>query len=528
MSLDNCVAIDFGTSITTARVYSNGHISNPLSETQYDNYRISAVLVSRNDIKCCGKPKKTPKGSVWIRNIKKLLGKMKSDLSEDMLKEEIYGAKICFDEYDRPYFHCNLGDEDKDEEIYRDVYPEEALGAILKAVKEQACGRTENSIASCCFTIPHFATHRARRLMRDEARKLGMNCIFMIKEPTAAGIPFLLPEMKGGYGDCEKDVQEGDCILVFDIGGGTLDITIIRREGNKYQVIGNGGSANIGGNDIDKCIFDYAVSWYEKEFGHSPFNKQPNKQAKQQQMFLMNCCEAKVSLSSNMDVDLCFPENNITLSDMGEINGTSLQITRDVFEKDIILPILQQCSACWREVLEANNLVISDIQHILLVGGPSNIPAIQNLFPADKILNNIANKQMIVVEGALQAVLHNIDENDIEEMMEADIGVMMTSADGQEEVFQCHIPRGMLLPTYVNKHHVIEFTNDKAFMHIYRNMGNEKYCNEGVICLAQKGMKGRVRVDIQVHIQVGIDGALHYTIRDLYNNLLGVQDIILS
>ena len=178
--------------------------------------------------------------------------------------------------------------------------------------------------------------------------------------------------------------------------------------------------------------------------------------------------------------------------------------------------------------MEANNLVISDIQHILLVGGPSNIPAIQNLFPADKILNNVANKQMIVVEGALQAVLHNMDENDIEEMMEADIGVMMTSADGQEEVFQCHIPRGMLLPTYVNKHHVIEFTNDKAFMHIYRNMGNEKYCNEGVICLVQKGMKGRVRVDIQVHIQVGIDGALHYTIRDLYNNLLGVQDIILS
>lgn len=132
MSLNNCVAIDFGTSITTARVYCNGHISNPLSETQYDNYRISAVLVSRNDIKCCGRPKKVPKGSVWIRNIKKLLGKMKSDLSEDMLKEEVYGAEICFDEYDRPYFHCNLGDEEKDEEIYRDVYPEEALNAILK------------------------------------------------------------------------------------------------------------------------------------------------------------------------------------------------------------------------------------------------------------------------------------------------------------------------------------------------------------------------------------------------------------
>lgn len=67
-----------------------------------------------------------------------------------------------------------------------------------------------------------------------------MNCFFMIKEPTAAGIPFLLPEMKDGYGDGRKDVQEGDCILVFDIGGGTLDITIIRREGQKYQVIGNG------------------------------------------------------------------------------------------------------------------------------------------------------------------------------------------------------------------------------------------------------------------------------------------------
>ena len=92
-----------------------------------------------------------------------------------MLKEEIYGAEICFDEYDRPYFHCNIGDENQDEDIYRDVYPEEAFHAILKAVKEQAYDLTEKSITSCCFTIPHFSTHRARRLMRDEARKLGMD-----------------------------------------------------------------------------------------------------------------------------------------------------------------------------------------------------------------------------------------------------------------------------------------------------------------------------------------------------------------
>ena len=213
---------------------------------------------------------------------------------------------------------------------------------------------------------------------------------------------------------------------------------------------------------------------------------------------------------------------------MDTIDGAVLRITRSTFEHEIIRPILQQCDTCWREILETYDLFPADIQHVLLVGGPANIPAIQNLFPPDKILNNTANKQMIVVEGALQAVLHHMSENDIEEMMEADIGVMMTGTDEQEEVFQCHIPRGVLLPTHVVKHHVIEFINGKAFMYIYRNLGNGKYCNEGIVCLEQKQMKGRVQVDIQVCISVGIDGALHYTVKDLDNNLLGDQDIVLS
>ena len=531
MLSNNFVAIDFGTSITTARIYKNGRMTNPLSETQYIKYRVSAVLVSQNNIRCCSKPSTIPKGSVWIRNIKKLLGRTKSDLDEDMLKEEMYGAEICFDEYGRPYFHCNIGDEDKDEAIYRNVYPEDAFNAILKAVKEQASNLLEKPMYSCCFTIPHFATHRARRLMREEARKLGMECIFMIKEPTAAGIPFLLPERKDRYEENGNDVQEGDCILVFDIGGGTLDITIMRREGNTYQVIGNGGNANIGGNNIDKCIFDYAVSLYENKFGHSPFSKQPKKRVKEQQAFLMNCCDVKESLSSNLNADLYFPENRITRSDvedMEDMESYVLQITRNVFEKDIILPILQQCDACWRWILESYDLFVSDIQHILLVGGPSNIPAIQKLFPADKILNSYANKQMIVVEGAMQAAVHHMNESNIEEMMEADIGVMMTATNGKDEVFQCHIPRGVLLPTHVDKHHIIEFINGKAFMCIYRNMGKGKYCKEGVICLEQKEIKEKEQVDIQVHIQVGIDGALHYTVKDLNGILLGDQDIILS
>ena len=252
MGLENLIVVDYGTSTSTVRVFKNNSSTNPIADPNNKNRCLSMVAVSKESIEYASASKYTSSNKVLLKSTKRLLGKIRKELNDNMLREELYGAPVMFDEEDRPYFHCNIGTEKNPE--YHDVYPEEVFGVILKHMKERATKFTEKEMKYCCFTVPHFTTDRARRLMRQEAKKLKLECSFMMKEPTAAGIPFLIPENDNDNKAVEV-VKEGETVFIFDFGGGTLDITIMRREGNTYKVIGTGGDSNLGGNDTGLIFF---------------------------------------------------------------------------------------------------------------------------------------------------------------------------------------------------------------------------------------------------------------------------------
>ena len=227
MELENLMVVDYGTSTSTVRVFKNNYSTNPIADPNNKNRCLSMVAISRNSIEYASASKYATSNKVLLKNTKRLLGKTKKDLKENMLREELYGAPVMFDEENRPYFHCDVtyrkekkkhGNTESSEEKnpeYRDVYPEQVFGAILKHMKKQATKFTEKEMKYCCFTVPHFTTDRTRRLMRHEARKLGLECSFMMKEPTAAGIPFLIPESDNDDKSVEV-VKEGETVLVFD------------------------------------------------------------------------------------------------------------------------------------------------------------------------------------------------------------------------------------------------------------------------------------------------------------------------
>ena len=517
------LVLDFGTTTSTVRVIKNGIVINPIHG---DGRCLSIISVEANDLKPISNYSQVNKSKgVVLRNAKRLLGKTRKDLKEDMLREELYGAPVMFDEEDRPYFHCNIGKEKNPE--YRDVYPEEVFGVILKHMKEQAELRTEKEMKYCCFTVPHFTTDRARRLMRQEARKLDLECSFMMKEPTAAGIPFLIPENDNDNKAVEV-VKEGETVFIFDFGGGTLDITIMRREGNTYKVIGTGGDSHLGGNDIDDCLFNYIQIKYQEFAGQALFQGSEKQIARKKKKLLTLCRELKESLSLSESVDV-----SLDMMGIDDEDSNISVITREEFENSIISSVLNSCNRRWRLALRAARLRPENINHVMLVGGSSRIPAIKRLFSNLNIhVIDVPDPQDAVVAGAMQAVLKELVENNIQEIVEASIGCYEINFQGQK-VFREHIPAGTQIdPRYPLKVHYtydLEVTGNCSEIPIYRVVGHDEDGNESNY-LHQEGIM-RFNGDeddifddvvrICLELTVERDGGIRYEVLDSNGEMIG-------
>lgn len=430
------MTVDFGTTTTFVKFMSHGRMVNPFDSHDDKAFCPSVVFVSRNGIDVLPQPYRDKPGKVRIRNAKRLLGKSREDLTDDMLKEELYGANVCFDEKNRPYFHCEFSD--KEGKVVRDVYPEDVFYVILKFVKEKVRIRSDMYVTTCCFTIPHYTTNRARRLMRKMASDLDIRCEFMMKEPTAAGIPFLLPKEN----ETDQRVDEGKNVFVFDWGGSTLDISVIRRNGDMYKVITTGGNPTLGGNNIDQRIAEYAYDWYQRQTGRPLLSGSEKKRIKDKQKLLMHCCEGKESLSSAEMVEITL-EDIGDVEDNGGVDNSTIELTRTSFEKDIMMSILRKCKECCEKTLQDAKLKKQDIDYVLLVGGSSCIPAVKTIFSDWNIpFLTLSLPQDAVVAGAMAAFEHSMIANNIKESFDSNIGYFYINRQKQS-VFNPILRKGL-------------------------------------------------------------------------------------
>lgn len=235
--------------------------------------------------------------------------------------------------------------------------PQQISSFILQKIKKDAEAFTGDKIEKAVITVPAYFDDNQRQATKDAGTIAGLDVVRIINEPTAASLAF-------GLDKTAEDLK----ILVFDFGGGTLDVTIMEMGGGVFEVMSTSGDTQLGGTDMDKALVQYVLDEFRRKEG---VDLSKDKTAMTR---IREAAEkAKIELSTVMETDI-----NLPFIAQGESGPKNLEVrlTRAKLE-DLIRPIVERCRPSIDKALEDAKISTSDINRIVLVGGPTRIPMVK-------------------------------------------------------------------------------------------------------------------------------------------------------
>ena len=236
--------------------------------------------------------------------------------------------------------------------------PQQISAFILQKIKKDAEAFIGEPVEKAVITVPAYFDDNQRQATKDAGTIAGLDVVRIINEPTAAALAFGLDKTK-------EDMK----ILVFDFGGGTLDVTIMEMGGGVFEVLSTSGDTQLGGTDMDKVVIDYVLDEFKKKEGVD-LSKDTTAMAR-----IREAAEkAKIELSTVMETDINLPF--ISHDPSSGSKNLELRITRAKLD-ELIRPIIQRCKPSMEKALEDAKLSKSDINKIVMVGGPTRIPLVK-------------------------------------------------------------------------------------------------------------------------------------------------------
>ncbi|MEK6821922.1 MAG: molecular chaperone DnaK [Thermoproteota archaeon] len=236
--------------------------------------------------------------------------------------------------------------------------PQQISAFILQKIKKDAEAFIGEPVEKAVITVPAYFDDNQRQATKDAGTIAGLDVVRIINEPTAASLAFGLDKTK-------EDMK----ILVFDFGGGTLDVTIMEMGGGVFEVMSTSGDTQLGGTDMDKVVIDYVLDEFKKKEGVD-LSKDTTAMAR-----IREAAEkAKIELSTVMETDINLPF--ISHDPSSGAKNLELRITRAKLD-ELIRPIIQRCKPSMEKALEDAKLSKSDINKIVMVGGPTRIPLVK-------------------------------------------------------------------------------------------------------------------------------------------------------
>ncbi len=240
----------------------------------------------------------------------------------------------------------------------KEYKPQQISAFILQKIKKDAEAFLGEKVEKAVITVPAYFDDNQRQATKDAGTIAGLDVVRIINEPTAASLAFGLDKSK-------EDMK----ILVFDFGGGTLDVTIMEMGGGVFEVMSTSGDTQLGGTDMDKVIIDYVVGDFRKNTGIDLTTDNTAmtriKEAAE---------KAKIELSTVMETDINLPF--IYHDQSSGTKNLEIKLTRAKLE-DLINPIVEKCRPSVEKALEDAKLSKSDISKIVLIGGPTRIPLVR-------------------------------------------------------------------------------------------------------------------------------------------------------
>jgi len=374
--------------------------------------------------------------------------------------------------------------------------PQEISAQILRKLASDATTYLAKPVSKAVITVPAYFNDTQRQATKDAGKIAGLDVMRIINEPTAASLAYGL------------DKKNNEKILVFDLGGGTFDVSILDVGDGVFEVLSTSGDTRLGGDNFDKKIVNFLISEFEKE---QNISLKDDKQALQR---LLEAAEnAKIELSTFNETLINLPF--ITGSETGP-KHLEVNLTREKFE-EICDDLILKCRQPVQQALNDARLKASDLDQVVLVGGSTRIPKIQELIKniTNKVPNQSVNPDEVVAIGA--AIQGGVLSGEVTDILLLDVTPLSLGVETLGGLMTKIISRNTTIPT--KKSEMFSTAKDnQTTVQIHILQGEREYANDNK-SLGEFSLEGippslKNTSKIEVTFDIDVNGILLVTAKD--------------
>ncbi len=409
------IGIDLGTTNSAMAVYENGE-AKIIPNKEGKNTTPSVVAFTDKGEVLVGDPAKrqmvtNPEKTIY--SVKRIMGLMCNEEKAKEAKERL------------PYHVVDRNGACAIEIEGKTYTPQEISAKILMKLKEDAEAYLGSTVTDAVITVPAYFNDSQRKATKEAGTIAGLNVLRIINEPTSAALAYGL------------DKKESENIAVYDLGGGTFDVTILETGDGVVEVLATGGDAFLGGDDFDNRLIDYIVEEFKKENG---IDLKADIMALQRLKEAAENAKKELSTATETEINLPF----ITADATGP-KHLVMKITRAKFES-LIEDLVEKTITKIDEVLKESGLSKSEIKEVVMVGGSTRVPLVQEKVKAyfGKELNKSVNPDEVVAIGA--AIQGGVLTGDVKDVLLLDVTPLSLGIETLGGVTTKIIEKGTTIP----------------------------------------------------------------------------------